>query len=383
MKLHEYMAKQIFAKAGVPTPKGVVISNIEEFEAKKDEVQYPVAIKSQVLVGGRGKAGGIKFANNYDEAKLVISDLLGMDIKGIKVRQLLVEQKADLSNAKELYVGFTVNREAKVVTCILSSKGGVDIEQVARENPEDIAKLNIDPELGLQQYHCRKLAKQIGLKGKSMLKVADITAKLYKVFLASDAELAEINPLILMPDGNVLAVDSKMNIDNNALFRHPEFKAERETTEEFTDLEKEAREAGLSYVDLDGDIGIIGCGAGLVMASLDILKQFDGEPANFLDVGGGATAENMRKALDIVMKKPGVKSIFVNIFGGITRCDEIAKGIVDIAPKIPITVRMMGTNQEEGIKILKDNNYKVYDTMEDSAEHAVDLAKVGTDSGGA
>jgi succinyl-CoA synthetase beta subunit len=383
MKLHEYMAKQIFAKAGVPTPKGVVISNIEEFEAKKDDVQYPVAIKSQVLVGGRGKAGGIKFANNYDEAKLVISDLLGMDIKGIKVRQLLVEQKADLSNAKELYVGFTVNREAKVVTCILSSKGGVDIEQVARENPEDIAKLNIDPELGLQQYHCRKLAKQIGLKGKSMLKVADITAKLYKVFLASDAELAEINPLILMPDGNVLAVDSKMNIDNNALFRHPEFKAERETTEEFTDLEKEAREAGLSYVDLDGDIGIIGCGAGLVMASLDILKQFDGEPANFLDVGGGATAENMRKALDIVMKKPGVKSIFVNIFGGITRCDEIAKGIVDIAPKIPITVRMMGTNQEEGIKILKDNNYKVYDTMEDSAEHAVDLAKVGTDSGGA
>jgi succinyl-CoA synthetase beta subunit len=383
MKLHEYMAKEIFAKAGVPTPKGVVISNIEEFEAKKDEVQYPVAIKSQVLVGGRGKAGGIKFANNYDEAKLVISDLLGMDIKGIKVRQLLVEQKADLSNAKELYVGFTVNREAKVVTCILSSKGGVDIEQVARENPEDIAKLNIDPELGLQQYHCRKLAKQIGLKGKSMLKVADITAKLYKVFLASDAELAEINPLILMPDGNVLAVDSKMNIDNNALFRHPEFKAERETTEEFTDLEKEAREAGLSYVDLDGDIGIIGCGAGLVMASLDILKQFDGEPANFLDVGGGATAENMRKALDIVMKKPGVKSIFVNIFGGITRCDEIAKGIVDIAPKIPITVRMMGTNQEEGIKILKDNNYKVYDTMEDSAEHAVDLAKVGTDSGGA
>lgn len=380
MKLHEYMAKQIFAKAGVPTPKGVVISSLDEFETKKDEVQYPVAIKSQVLVGGRGKAGGIKFADNYDEAKVVISELLGMDIKGIKVRQLLIEQKADLSNAQELYVGFTINREARVITCIISSKGGVDIEQVAAENPEDIAKLNINPELGLQQYHCRKLAKQIGLKGKSMLKVADITVKLYKVFKVSDAELAEINPLILIPDGNVMAVDSKMNIDNNALFRHPEFKHERETTEEFTDLEKEAREAGLSYVDLDGDIGIIGCGAGLVMASLDILKQFEGNPANFLDVGGGATAENMAKALDIVMKKPGVKSIFVNIFGGITRCDEIAKGIVDIAPNIPLSVRMMGTNQDEGIKILRENNYQVYDTMEDSAENAVRLSK-GTQEG--
>lgn len=279
-------------------------------------------------------------------------------------------------------MGFTINREAKAVTCILSSKGGVDIEQVARENPEDIAKLDIDPGTGLQQYHCRSLAKQIGLSGKAMLKVADMTTKLYKAFKASDAELAEINPLILFNDAEVLAVDAVLNIDNNALFRHPEFKHERETTEEFTSLEKEARDAGLAYVDLEGDIGIIGCGAGLVMASLDILKQYNGEPANFLDVGGGANAENMRKALDIVMKKPGVKSIFVNIFGGITRCDEIAKGIVDISPKIPLSVRMMGTNQEEGIKILKENDYQVYDTMEDSAEHAVELAKDSSSEGG-
>jgi len=381
MKLHEYMAKQIFAEYGVPTPKGVVISSIDEFEAKKVDITYPIAIKSQVLVGGRGKAGGIKFADNEATAKNIISELLGSELKGIPIRQLLLEKKADLANAQELYVGFTINREARVVTCIMSSKGGVDIEQVARESPEDIAKLNIDPDLGMQQYHCRKLAKQIGLSGKSMLKVADVAVKLYRVFKALDAELAEVNPLILTPEGNVLAVDSKLNIDNNALFRHPEFSAERETTEEYTDLEKEAREAGLSYVDLEGDIGIIGCGAGLVMASLDILKQFDGEPANFLDVGGGANAENMAKALNIVMKKPGVRSIFVNIFGGITRCDEIAKGIVEIAPNIPISVRMMGTNQDEGIKILRDNSYKVFDTMEDSAENAVKLAKV--DSGGA
>jgi succinyl-CoA synthetase beta subunit len=382
MKIHEYMAKQIFAKYGVPTPNGVVINSLEEFETKKSNLTYPIAIKSQVLVGGRGKAGGIKFANSEDEARAVITELLGFEIKGIKVRKLLLEQKAELTDAKELYVGFTVNREARAITCIMSSKGGVDIESVARESPHDIAKLNLDPELGLQQYHCRKLAKQIGLSGKAMLKVADVTAKLYKAFIALDAELAEINPLILKPDSTILAVDSKLNIDNNSLFRHPEFKTERETTEEFTDLEKEAREAGLAYVDLEGDIGIIGCGAGLVMASLDILKQYDGDPANFLDVGGGATAENMAKALSIVMRKPGVKSIFVNIFGGITRCDEIAKGIVDIAPKIPISVRMMGTNQEEGIRILKDNNYQVFNTLEDSAENAVQLARDSSSMGG-
>lgn len=375
MKLHEYLAKQTFAAYGVPTPKGVMISSLEDFEAQKHNISYPVAIKSQVLVGGRGKAGGIKFVEAEDEAKKIIPELLGMDIKGYKVKQLLIEEKADLTDAQELYVGFTINRTVRAITCILSSKGGVDIEQVAREHPEEIAKLNINPDIGLQQYHCRKLAKQIGLSGKAMLKVADIAAKLYKVFKASDAELAEVNPLILLRDGNIIAVDAVLNIDNNALFRHPEFRTEGETTEEYTSLEKEARDAGLAYVDLDGDIGIIGCGAGLVMASLDILKQYNGEPANFLDVGGGANAENMAKALDIIMKKPGVKSIFVNIFGGITRCDEIARGIVDIAPKIPISVRMMGTNQEEGIKILRDNNYQVYDTMEDSAEHAVELAK--------
>ena len=383
MKIHEYKAKQLFSDFGIPTPKGVVINSLDDFEGQKQDIIYPIAVKSQVLVGGRGKAGGIKFADSEAEARNVISELLGFEIKGIPVRKLLLEQKADLTDAHELYVGFTLNRDAKAITCIMSSKGGVDIEQVARDSPGDIAKLNIDPEVGLQQYHCRRLAKRIGLTGKAMLNVAALTAKLYKAFKALDAELAEINPLILTKDQGVLALDSKLNIDNNALFRHPEFSAERETTEEFTVLEKEAREAGLAYVDLDGDIGIIGCGAGLVMASLDILKQYDGDPANFLDVGGGATAENMAKALNIVMKKPGVKSIFVNIFGGITRCDEIAKGIVNIAPSIPLSVRMMGTNQEEGIKILKDNNYQVFNTLEASAENAVQLARATDTIGGA
>lgn len=373
MKLHEYMAKLVFAKFGIPIPKGVVIRSIEEFEL--ETANYPVAIKSQVLVGGRGKAGGIKFAESENEAKQAISELLGIEIKGFMVEKLLVEEKANLTNARELYVGFTINREARAITCILSSKGGVDIEQVAREHPEEIAKFDIDPRIGLQQYHCRKLAKQIGLKGKDMIKVADVVTKLYKVFKTSDAELAEVNPLILTGNGNVIAVDAVLNIDNNALFRHPEFSNDRKASSEFTDLEKEAHEVGLAYVDLDGDIGLIGCGAGLVMASLDILKQYDGEAANFLDIGGGANAENMRKALSIVMKKPGIKSIFINIFGGITHCDEIAKGIVDIAPKIPISVRMMGTHQEEGIKILRDHRYEVFDTLEDSAEHAVELAK--------
>ena len=375
MKLHEYRAKQIFSKYGIPTPKGVVIDDTEEPDPQLSDLSFPVALKAQVLVGGRGKAGGIKFARSEEEARTIIPELLGMELKGYKVGQLLIEEKADLVGALELYVGFTVNRQARAVTCILSSKGGVNIEEVAREHPEDIAKMNIDPEVGLHQYHCRKLAKQIGLSGRDMLKVAVIVAKLYKVFKEYDGELAEINPLILTGKGDVMAVDAVLNIDNNSMFRHPEFKREEKTTEEFTDLEKEARDAGLSYVDLDGDIGIIGCGAGLVMASLDILEHYNGKAANFLDVGGGANAANMRKALDIVMRKPGVRSIFVNIFGGITRCDEIAKGIVDIAPGIPISVRMMGTNQEEGIKILMDNNYRVYNTMEASAEHAVKLAR--------
>lgn len=374
MKLHEYMAKNVFSQYGIPIPNGRVIGSVGDIDAKLGNLVFPVVLKAQVLVGGRGKAGGIIFADSREEAARGASKLLGELLKGCTVEQLLVEEMADLTDARELYVGFAVNREKRFVTAILSSQGGVDIEEVAREHPEKIAKLDIDPEAGFHQFHARKLAKRIGLGGREMMRVAMLTTKLYRVFKDYDAELAEINPLILTGDGNVMAVDAVLNIDNNALFRHPEFREEVRTTEEYTELEKEARDAGLSYVDLDGDIGIIGCGAGLVMASLDIIEHYHGSPANFLDVGGGANAENMQKALEIVMKKPGVNSIFVNIFGGITRCDEIAKGIVDIAPEIPVSIRMMGTNQEEGKGILLDNGYRVFDTMEDSARHAVELA---------
>jgi succinyl-CoA synthetase beta subunit len=382
MKLYEYKAKEIFAKYGIPVPIGLVVSNHEELADKiaSDtdddtlDLSAPVAIKSQVLVGGRGKAGGIKFANNMDEIKATINELIGSSLKGYEVRQVLVEQKLDLTDAQELYVGFTIDRSSKKPVAIVSSEGGVDIEQVAATTPDMIFKLELDPISEFEMYQARNLSKKLGFKNKTMLQVASIIYKLYKLFRDYDAELAEINPLMVGPNIGVIAADAKITIDDNSLYRHQEFSGVMKVSGEYTAIEQKAKDAGLAYVELDGNIGIIGCGAGLVMASLDILNQYDGQAANFLDVGGGATAENMRQALELVEMKDGVRSVFVNIFGGITRCDEIAKGIVDFSPKIPLAIRMMGTNQEEGIKILTDNGYNVFDTLEESAEHAVKLA---------
>lgn len=382
MKLHEYKAKEMFTKYGIPVPEGWIASNTDEFVEKLSAktpdqppvLTEPVAIKSQVLVGGRGKAGGIKFAANLEEAKAAIDNLIGTSIKGVTVRQVLIERKLEFTDAQELYVGFTIDRSSKHPVAIVSSEGGVDIEQVAATNPDKIFKLELDPLAEFQMYQARNLALKLGLKEKQMIQVAGIIFKLYKLFREYDAELAEINPLILSPTEGAIAADAKLNIDDNSLYRHKEFSELLKETDEYTAIEQRAKDAGLAYVELDGDIGIIGCGAGLVMASLDILNQYKGKAANFLDVGGGATAENMRQALELVEMKSGVKSVFVNIFGGITRCDEIAKGIVDFAPKIPLSIRMMGTNQEEGKKILRDNDYQVFDTLEESAEHAVELA---------
>jgi succinyl-CoA synthetase beta subunit len=382
MKLYEYKAKEIFTKYGIPVPIGLVVSNHEELADKiaSDtdddtlDLSAPVAIKSQVLVGGRGKAGGIKFANNMDEIKATINELIGSSLKGYEVRQVLVEQKLDLTDAQELYVGFTIDRSSKKPVAIVSSEGGVDIEQVAATTPDMIFKLELDPISEFEMYQARNLSKKLGFKNKTMLQVASIIYKLYKLFRDYDAELVEINPLMVGPNIGVIAADAKITIDDNSLYRHQEFSGVMKVSGEYTAIEQKAKDAGLAYVELDGNIGIIGCGAGLVMASLDILNQYDGQAANFLDVGGGATAENMRQALELVEMKDGVRSVFVNIFGGITRCDEIAKGIVDFSPKIPLAIRMMGTNQEEGIKILTDNGYNVFDTLEESAEHAVKLA---------
>ena len=367
MKLHEYKAKEIFSKYGIPVPNGLLVADPDELR----EFKFPVVLKSQVLVGGRGKAGGIKFADDLDEARANIKELLAMKIKGLKVKLVLVEEKAQI--ARELYVGFVVDRAAKRNVLILSSEGGVNIEETAKTNPDKVVKLKIDPVLGLQPYMVRRLAKNMGLAGKEMVSFASVASRLYKAFMEYDAELAEINPLAVTPQG-LLAVDAKLVIDDNSLYRHKTLSRDFSKSEEYTDIEKKAREAGLSYVELDGDIGVIGCGAGLVMASLDTLELYGGRAANFLDVGGGANAENMKSALELVTVKEGVKSIFINIFGGITRCDEIAQGIVDFTPEIPISVRMLGTREEEGKKILTDNGYSVSNTIEESAKEAIKLA---------
>jgi succinyl-CoA synthetase beta subunit len=374
MKLHEYKSKEIFAEHGIPVPSGILVKNPEQLK----EIAGPVALKSQVLVGGRGKAGGIKFAENVEDAKAALEELFALKIKGLPVKQVLVEEKMDKEGAQELYLGFVEDRSAKSIVAMMSAAGGIDIEQVAREMPEKIVKKTLTPGATVMQpYEAREMAIGIGMKGATIPKIADIMCRLFQAMIRYDATLIEINPLVITKDNFIMAVDAKMNIDDNALFRQKQLTSELDISEEYTAIEKKAREYGLAYVELEGDVAVIGCGAGLVMASLDTVKLYGGEPANFLDVGGGATAENMKQALEVVTMKPDLKSIFINIFGGITRCDEIANGIVKFAPKIPIALRMMGTNEEEGKAILRDNGYKVFDSMEDAAEHSVKLASGG------
>lgn len=364
MKLYEYEAKEIFSQHGIPIPEGKVITDPSEIKG----FSYPVVVKAQVLVGGRGKAGGIKICQNEKEAKKAAEKILSMEIKEIPVEKLLVYPAVDIQ--KEYYLGFVVNRNSRRIVVIASSEGGVDIEEVAEKFPEKIAKLDIDPFLGLKSYQAVELGKKIGLEGKPLLNFSRIALRLYKICEQYDAELIEINPLALSEEG-FSAVDAKLNVDDNALYRQ-QFKPKEE---ECTELEKMAKKAGLSYVPLDGEIAIIGCGAGLVMASLDIIQKYGGNPANFLDVGGGANAENMKQALDIVTRQQGLKSIFINIFGGITRCDQIADGIVEFSPKIPISVRMMGTNEEQGKRILEKHGYSVSDSMAEAAQKAVELVR--------
>ncbi|MBU7044740.1 MAG: ADP-forming succinate--CoA ligase subunit beta [Theionarchaea archaeon] len=364
MKLYEYEAKEIFSQHGIPIPQGKVITDPSQITG----FTYPVVLKAQVLVGGRGKAGGVQFGHHEKEAQELAEKILAMTIKDIPVEELLVYTAVDIE--KEYYLGLVVDRNARKIVAIASSEGGVDIESVAEKSPEKIAKLEIDPFIGMRPYHAIDLGKKIGLQGKSLLNFANIAIKLYQIGEKYDAELIETNPLALTENG-FIAVDAKLNVDDNALYRQKFSPKE----EEYTDLERMAKKAGLSYVSLDGNIAIIGCGAGLVMASLDMIQKFGGTPANFLDVGGGANAENMKQALDIVTRQEGLKSIFINIFGGITRCDQIAQGIVEFAPKIPISVRMMGTNEEEGIEILENHGYSVFDNMAETARKAVELTQ--------
>ncbi len=367
MKLHEYQAKEIFASYGIPIQKATVIDRPEQI----DEVvlKYPVVLKAQVLVGGRGKAGGIKLAKDAAEAREKARAILGMDIKGEKVRRLLVAEAANIG--AEYYLAFTVDRGAGRLVVIGSAAGGIDIEDVARTTPEKIAKMHIDPFMGFEPYHARELGRKLGFEGKLLLQFATIAFNLSRICSEMDAELAEINPLAVA-DGALLAVDAKLIIDDNATYRHDRLPK----NEELTELEQMAKSQDLSYVELDGNVAIIGNGAGLVMSTLDMIAHFGGQPANFLDVGGGATTENMAHAMNIVLRKPGVRGLFINIFGGITRCDDIARAIAAQPPKVPMVVRLTGTNETEGRAILEAAKIHAFTDPEAAAREVVKLVGV-------
>jgi succinyl-CoA synthetase beta subunit len=321
-----------------------------------------------VLVGGRGKAGGIKLAKMPAEAKRYAAAILGMDIKGEKVRRLLVAEAAEIST--EYYLAFIVDRASRRLAAIASAAGGIDIEEVARQAPENVARTSVDPLLGFLPFHARRLGRGIGLSGSLLNDFVTIAVALHRLCVGEDAELAEINPLAVVA-GRLLAVDAKVIIDDNAVYRHPSLPK----NEELSPLEQMAKTSGLSYVELDGDIAIIGNGAGLVMSTLDMVAHFGGRPANFLDVGGGATAENMAQAIDIVIRKPGVRVLFVNIFGGITRCDDVARGMTASPTPVPMVVRLTGTNENEGRRILQAAGIHAYPTPVEAAQRAVTLVR--------
>jgi succinyl-CoA synthetase beta subunit len=376
LKLHEYQSKRIFASYGVPIPQGDVATTPEEARRIAARLGKRVVIKAQVLVGGRGKAGGIRLAGHPDEAEHVADDILGMNIKGLTVRKVLVDEAADIT--KEIYLGVVIDRAQRRPVMMASAEGGVEIEEVARTMPERIVQVSIDPFLGLQAYQGRELAFGIGLAKEHTRDFVEIAQALYQAFVGCDASLAEINPLVVTAEGTLLAVDGKMLLDDNALYRHFELAEMRDADEETLE-EQEARRHGLSYVKLDGEIGCMVNGAGLAMATMDITKLYGGEPANFLDIGGGAQADKVAAALRIILSDPNVKAVLFNIFGGITRCDEVAKGILaamaEVKPKVPMVVRLVGTNADEGRALLADANMITADTLADAAQKAVAAAK--------
>ncbi|WP_411967026.1 ADP-forming succinate--CoA ligase subunit beta [Haloferax sp. YSSS75] len=377
MKLHEYQAKDIFAEAGIPVPESRLASSVDEVMEAVEDIGYPAAIKAQVHVGGRGKAGGIKIAMDEDEARQAAEDILGMDLKGYTVERVLVEAGVDFEN--ELYVGVTMDRGEGKPVAMVSTEGGVNIEEVAEENPDAIARDHIDPAFGMHPYQARKLVFDAGIPRDVAFDVASFLTTLYDLYEANDASDIEINPVMITSDRDVVAADAVMNIDDDALFRHEDLAAMEEDSYE-DELEAKAGEYGFDYVRLSGNVGIIGNGAGLVMTTLDLVDYFGGKPANFLDIGGGAKAERVANALDMVFSDENVDSVVFNIFGGITRGDEVAKGInealeqFDEIPK-PVVVRLAGTNAEEGMEILNTELVQVEGTLEDAVQRAVKNAQ--------
>ena len=378
MKLHEYQSKQIFAKYGVPIPRGRVAATAAEARQIAEELGGRVVIKAQVLVGGRGKAGGIKLADSPEQAEELATQILSMELKGLPVRKVLVDEAANIE--KEIYLGITNDRAARKPVMMASSEGGVDIEEVARRSPEKIIKIHIDPLLGLRAYQTRDLALGIDLPREYWKDFAKICFGLWEAYKTSDATLAEINPLVITAEGQLLAVDGKMVIDDNALFRHPDLAEMRDLDVE-APAEIEARKYGLSYIKLDGSIGCMVNGAGLAMTTMDVIKLYGGEPANFLDIGGGASAEKVAAAFRIILSDPNVKAVLINIFGGITRGDEVAKGILaameEVKPEVPMVARIVGTNAEEGRRLLADADMITAETLAEAAQKAVEAAKGG------
>jgi len=382
MKIHEYQAKEVLRKYGVPTPRGVPCFSVDEAVRAAQSIPGKVwVVKAQIHAGGRGKGGGVKLAKSLDEVKTFAGQILGMQLKthqtgpeGQKVRRLLIEEGADIK--KELYVGMVVDRVTQKVCLMASSEGGMDIEEVAAHTPEKIHKVFVDPETGLKNAEADDVAAKIGIPPASVPQARAVLQALYQAFWDTDASLAEINPLVLTGDGRVVALDAKINFDSNALFRHPDLVALRDLDEEDA-AEIEASKFDLSYISLDGNIGCLVNGAGLAMATMDTIKLYGAEPANFLDVGGGATAEKVTEGFKIMLKNPKVKGILVNIFGGIMQCDTIAKGVVAAAREVnlsvPLVVRMKGTNDEIGRQILKDSGLPIIsaDNMADAAQKIV------------
>jgi len=375
MDLHEYQAKEIFQSAGIPVPPGKVATTPDEAETIAREFGGLVVVKAQVHTGGRGKAGGVKLAKTPEEAREHASDILGMEIKGLTVEKVLVTPGEEIDT--EAYAAVLVNRETQAPMFMVSAEGGVDIEQVAEENPDALVKLDVDPRYGLLPHQAYELGVALYDDAKLQRQAAKIMTQLYDAFINADASLAEINPLITTPEGEVKAIDAKVSIDDNGLFRRPDVEAYRDTSSE-PDAETKAREAGLTFIKLDGNVGCCVNGAGLAMATMDLVKFYGGEPANFLDIGGSSNPEKVVNALKIITADPAVKVILFNIFGGITRTDDVANGIIEamkqIEIEVPIVIRLTGTNEEIALEILEDAGFEAYSTMDEVVKKAVDLA---------
>ena len=378
MDLLEYQGKQLFARHGLKVSHGLPVSTVEDALAAAEEVGYPVVVKAQVLIGGRGKAGGVKLAANAEETREHAGNILGMDIHGHTVRTLWIEHASDI--ATEYYASVLLDRSAKLPLVMFSTEGGVDIEEVAENTPEKLIRRHVDPLTGLSHEQAATIAREGQADADVIEGVADALVALYEVWLEEDATLAEINPLIVTPEREVRALDAKVSLDGNALYRHPE-NQELSDRENEDPLERRANEEGVQYVKLDGDIGILGNGAGLVMSTLDVVSQAGGAPANFLDAGGGSNAETIKQAVDLILANEAVKAVLVNIFAGITRCDEVAMGLIaafaEIKPSVPFVVRLDGTNDVEGRRLLVEAslpNVHSAATMNEAAEKVVALA---------